>query len=206
MRIKLNQCQYLTTPNELGNANWHLVGTPLNTNTSVENIFLNDYVYQYSQVSPYWNSLVYQRDNVEVNKAYLVQTLENGGKNIVFTGTFKTGTAEFTLSQTGDEWNLITNPFSSAIDLEQITISGAITDFYTYSAMAGNYLLYNTETNGPGIQYIQSMQGFFAGASNATKKAKRLESTITIPNTARVENTVFAEVKQTGSPRITVLV
>jgi len=185
--------KFLTLPYPTGQDNWHLVGSPLVANVAVESIFLNDYVYRYN-ATPDWETLVAGVSQITSQEGYLAQTVATDGKNLLFSGTFNTGDATFTLTPTADLWNLISNPFPSPIDLEQLSIVNATTYFYVWDLLGKNYKFYikgDAAHSTASSPYVQSMQGFFAGLIGATKSAAPATGTVTIPNTARVANSVF---------------
>ncbi len=188
--------KFLTLKNSVGNNNWHLVGSPLVGNLPVESVFLNDYAYRYNSTLE-WQTLISEQDQIISKEGYLVQTVKSGGKNVLFSGTFNTGDATFTLVPSPDSWNLVSNPFPSAIDLEQISLVNATNYFYVWNLADQNYKFYikGDVANSTASPFVQSMQGFFAGLTGATKSAGPTNSSITIPNTARVDNGVFSPTK-----------
>jgi len=110
-----------------------------------------------------------------VNKGYLVNygASYSGSATKSFTGALNTGDQSVTLTTGGNTWNLIGNPFPSAINWGSID-KGNLADNYCYiynpakSGGAG----YEAQDNG----YISPMQGFFVSASG---------SSLSLPNSAR---------------------
>ncbi len=192
----MNAEKFIDIPHSLKNGNWYFVGSPVDNSIAVEAVFMNDYVYQYTQSTPFWENLVFGINTINNGKGYLAQTINPLGKNLVFSGTFQSGNFDYTLSALGDKWNLIANPFPSPIDLEKIELTNASNYFYIWDLTSKNYKIY--VKGNPGLstasQYIKSMEGFFAGASGANKIP---HSVLTFTNESRVSNSVF----QSKSPK-----
>jgi autotransporter-associated beta strand protein len=120
-----------------------------------------------------------------VGKGYLVDYAANfdGSTTKSFTGTLIAGSQNIALTTGGNTWNLIGNPFSSAVLWDNVTTSGILADGYYYiynelkSGGAGyeSYLNGTHKTSGTN-GYISAMQGFFVRAANTP---------LSIPNTAR---------------------
>jgi uncharacterized protein YaiE (UPF0345 family) len=87
-------------------------------------------------------------------------------------------------------WNLIGNPFTCAIDWDKVVLNNVDNVIYYYDGVSQNYKYYGSgnaynqgiTVNG-GSEFIPANQAFFikASANNAT---------VTIPNSARVHNSV----------------
>ncbi len=104
-------------------------------------------------------------------------------------GDFTTGSNMPALTYTsgkGNGWNLLGNPYSSAIDWGTVTRGNGVDDaLYYYNAAAQNYQYYikvadDNITVGGGSQYIPAMQGFMVHAASTGTR------TLTIHNTYRV--------------------
>lgn len=107
-------------------------------------------------------------------------TIETDGA--ITQGNFNFGVTYLnsSLGSAEDGWNLIANPYPSAIDWDaagwtKTNVSGTI---YVYNADIGNYATYSTggaSTNG-GSRYIAAGQGFFVKASAASPSLILTES------------------------------
>ena len=88
-----------------------------------------------------------------------------GSATKVFTGTLNTGDQSVTLTIGGNNWNLIGNPFPSAIDWDLVTGKSNLTSayYYIYNALKSGGAGYEVLSTG----YIPAMQGFFVKASTA---------------------------------------
>ncbi|MCF8364764.1 MAG: T9SS type A sorting domain-containing protein [Bacteroidales bacterium] len=95
----------------------------------------------------------------EEGKGYLVAyAYDNLTKT--FTGVPNTGTYNLSLSYTGagqQGWNLIGNPYTSAIDWDKMTKSGLVSDYY---------YIYNPEMNGGGSGYEYYSSGASTSGAN----------------------------------------
>ncbi len=110
-----------------------------------------------------------------------------------FTGALNSAASNLVLTcfyndTKGNGWNLLGNPFPSAIDYAQINSTrgdGMDAALYYYDAATSNYLYYiklSDGSIGSGSQYIPSMQGFMVHAKSTGTK------TITLNNSQRVHN------------------
>lgn len=124
-----------------------------------------------------------------VGKGYLVgysvapdPTLEFSG--VPNTGNLASGSGIPALTYTegvGKGWNLVGNPYPSAIDWDhaewvKTNINGSV---YVYEGSSGNYISWNGTAGGLTNGIIPAMQGFFV-------KAEAVSPALTIPNNARV--------------------
>ncbi|MBI9036529.1 MAG: T9SS type A sorting domain-containing protein [Bacteroidales bacterium] len=119
-----------------------------------------------------------------VGKGYLVGYNTNVTKD--FAGTLNTGNKTPTITYTsgeGDGWNLIGNPYPSAIDWDEETWSRTNVDgtVYVYDGTAGQYISWNGTTGGLDGGIIPAMQGFLV-------KANAASPSITIPTASRVHS------------------
>ncbi len=89
--------------------------------------------------------------------------------NTTLYGVLNAGQKQIQLTNDGSTdlavqgWNLVGNPYASALDLESMDLSGMNKTIYFYDAMKKNYSLYQIggiSTNGAS-QYVQPGQGFF---------------------------------------------
>ncbi|MCX6303790.1 MAG: T9SS type A sorting domain-containing protein [Bacteroidetes bacterium] len=133
-----------------------------------------------------WNGSF--ENNFGVGKGYLVAYPANVTKN--FTGVLNTYASPLVLnctntSVTGSGWNLLGNPFPSAVDWDLVVRGDGMDDaLYYYDAAAQNYRYYiqltGVGTLGSGSRYIPAMQGFMVHAKTTGTK------TVSIGNGNRV--------------------
>jgi len=196
---------------------WHMVGSPV-SDATVAVFPSTTYLYNYDEsVDDYWTGSTYDSPTngwtnytsgaLDVNKGYLYNDFQT---TLTFAGKLNKSTdgAGIALPYTDngvnaangssyadyDGWNLISNPFTSAIDWTATDASAAkIYDaIYIWDDAAGTYKSYVVGTNSwnavgtvGGSQYIAPMQGFFV-KGDATQTAGTLE----IPAAARLHNSV----------------
>ena len=131
----------------------------------------------------------------------------NINKMFVFDGTFNSGDKDITVtfdandgnSDYFDGWNLIANPFPSALDWDDVGWDKTYVDASIYywdgtSGTGGNYKYYvasiyddGTNVINGGSQYIPASQAFFVKAKNTVTPVTG--EIFTIPNAARKHNT-----------------
>lgn len=145
--------------------------------------------------------------NFVVGRGYLVAypttPVTNSFAGTLNSGSFTTGTGEFpALTHTagmGNGWNLIGNPYPSAIDWNLVTRGTGVDDaLYYYDASAENYRYYiqlegESGALGSGSQYIPAMQGFMVHAKSSGTQ------TITFENDDRThegQNTYYKSNRQ----------
>jgi hypothetical protein len=196
-----------------GTTGWHFLSSPV-SNQNISTEFFNvatpvptgaDFLY-FNEEHNYWinikNGTAYNQgagwENFSneanppfiVGKGYFAAYNTNVTKN--FTGSLNfgdkaSGTGIPALTYTtgqGEGWNLIGNPYSSAIDWDLGTWSRTNVDatVYVYDGTAGQYISWNGTSGGLTDGIIPPMQGFFV-------KANAASPSITIPQASRVHST-----------------
>jgi hypothetical protein len=196
--------RYLTTcVGSTGASCWHYVSSPI-TN-AVSGVFLGDYLRWYNTVNGAWSSEYTQTNYpLTVMKGFAISEQGSVGPNFhtnhYFTGVLNTNVAAKSLAlTTGVDppggWNLIGNPYPSAIDINAsgIVWNNVLTTVWYLEKSSGTYLAYpKGGTGATGSQWIPSMQGVFVLANGDSPS-------ITFPNTARVHSTA-AFYKEVRSP------
>lgn len=135
-----------------------------------------------------WNTAF--EDNFTIGKGYLVAYPTNVTKN--FTGALNSAEVVLTCSNTapptgGNGWNLLGNPFPSAIDWNALSRSAGLDNaLYYYDNAEQKYRYYlpvagDGTSLGSGSRYIPAMQGFMVHASTNG-------ATLTIPTAAKTHN------------------
>ena len=130
-----------------------------------------------------WNTSF--ESNFTVGKGYLVAYPDVVTKN--FKGTLNTYSAPLVLNCTytagqGNGWNLLGNPFPSAIDWEAVALGDGMDNaLYYYDNDAQNYRYYlqlpgESGALGSGQRYIPAMQGFMVHAKSSGTKTVSIDN------------------------------
>ena len=135
-----------------------------------------------------WNAPSSSGDSLENGKGFILYFFDNENAEsstlpvtIRGTGTIPTSDVTIDLHTSGDKWNLIGNPFDSAIDFSDITVNGGelVSNVgYIYNPSISNYV--TTTSLGDSVA---AWQGIFIKDSTA--------SSITIPVSSQIETADF---------------
>jgi len=200
--------RFITKYNGTLDKMYHFISSPV----SDQAIFtdLSDF-YRFSELNNYWISRTgngvpeaFGDASFVVGRGYMVANSADITKT--FSGTLNTYPSATPLTITctkttgkGEGWNLLGNPFSSAIDWDLVKTrnSGVDNALYYYDAAQQNYRYYiqlgSIGTLGSGSRYIPAMQGFMVHANTNN-------GTVTINNDDRVHQALTTYYKQGGSP------
>jgi hypothetical protein len=178
-----------------------MVSVPLTPSTaSTSNLFLGSYLFDFSEGTNSWNGLGGSTTNMlDETRGYLTYYPLGPNTTYIFAGAMNNGSVTpfevLTTGSTNDNthgWNLVPNPFPSAIDWNasgwtKTNIDGSIYFWPSGKASdAGNYATWNgtsgTGTPAPGTQFIPAGQSFFVHANAASPQLK-------MDNNVRVHNT-----------------
>lgn len=156
---------------------YHFFSSPLSPQ-NIENYFEKFFVYAYNESLASWYGLSYG-DQFEVGKGYSVYNSTSRDTLICFEGEFNTGDILINISKSNDQWNLIGNPFPSAIDWDLLDKTNIESSVYMWNPNSLSYSYYN---NGVGVNFnneglIAPMQAFFVRALNSGQ--------LTIPQNSR---------------------
>ncbi len=163
---------------------WHFLSAPVSNFTisgsdfdPTRNSDVDD-LYEYDETASSENWLNYDGGTFGdtkfvVGKGYLC-AYENAATK-QFTGDINTGSHTKNLSYTGTVsspgWNLLGNPYTAAIDWDDITKTASVDgSVYVLRASDGSYISWNGTTGGLTGGIIPAMQGFFVKA-NATNQS-----------------------------------
>jgi len=205
--------------------NWHYFSSPVTAQSKT--IFSNSALLYYwdDSADEWWDGNDFKNNagtkitsnigwknmpagNFTPGKGYICFELSSAKKT--FEGDFTTGDINFTLqyfakaagafhTSAYDGWNLIGNPYPSAIDWLSVSIDKSAIDNaiyfydddsdhqynnYRYYVNGGGVSYYPSISVNQGSQYIPAMQAFFVKAKSTSNG-----SVFTIPNDARIHNT-----------------
>lgn len=178
-----------TVERYLTDSSWHFV-TPSTTTVTANNFYWSDnpeswLVYHNESDNSFDNYITDLSTSLTVGQGYGVW-LKDGAKSnakATMTGTLQTSDKSVTLTTNGDGWNLIGNPFASAIDRDEGTWASGITTGTVYVwdndfDADGEYLASGGDLTD---NIIPISQGFFVKANSS--------GSYTIPTAARVHST-----------------
>jgi hypothetical protein len=178
-----------TVQKTINGSAFHLFTLPVNQSLQASPTFNGYYVDEYVEPNGEWNRLVDASSLVPL-RGYSIAN-ESGSDNLSFTGNLFTGNQTFnSLSYTSDAtgylfgWNLIGNPFPSAIDLDLGGITYTGLNGFVYVWNGTQFLAGPTNPNGYGTltgNIIPSSQGFFV-------RTTQPGASFTLPNAARVHS------------------
>ncbi|MCX6306912.1 MAG: T9SS type A sorting domain-containing protein [Bacteroidetes bacterium] len=195
--------RYLTTcVGSTGSSCWHYVASPLTS--AVSNVFLGDYLRWYNTSIGAWSSEYTQTNYpLTVMKGFAISEQGSVGPNFhtnhYFTGVLNTEASTYPLALTGTTgggYNLVGNPYPSAIDIEAAGIAwtNVASKVWYLEKSSGTYLAYPKGGAGAtGSQFIPPMQAFFVYANAAS-------ASVTFPNSARVHNNSVPFYKEAQAP------
>ncbi len=172
----------------LSSGKWHLTSSPI-TN-AVSGVFTDIWLRLYNETTNAFGEYISATSiPLNVGQGYSIWT--NSSETRTYTGMINNGTVgPIALPKTSDGWNLIGNPYPSAIDVDaasgwsKTNVGRAIytwdnNQYKVYLSITGNEQ--GISANG-GSRYIASGQGFFVQAITSG-------SSISMNNNVRVHNT-----------------
>jgi len=177
----------ITGSSNLTEFKYHLVSVPLQASTNpTSNLFLDSYLYDFNVAGNTWNPLgISTTTPLDVTKGYMVY-YPGASKTYEFTGPLNYGSFSTTVIYAGSGYNLVPNPYPSAIDWDEAsgwTKTNVTNAIWVWPSGGSNYASYinGVGTNG-GTQFIPSCQGFFVQATGSSPvltmtDAVRLHST-----------------------------
>lgn len=194
----------------LGADRYWYVSQPVTAATA--NVFLHTWMFTYIESLSTWDDFIEEQTTpLNLMKGYAVWTSSlnpwyiggtpMGDTTTSYNGTLNTGPISTPLTQGGDGWNFVGNPYPSAADWNATgwTKTSLVTNTW-YAWTGTTYATYNgtTGTNG-GQQYIPAAQGFFVEASGA--------GTLGVTNAVRAHSTqVFYKVDENMANRLSMTV
>jgi len=170
---------------------WHLISSPVAGATA--EMFTGKYLQKHDE---YFNAY---SDVLDINEALTPMKGfalwgDASGFTASYAGSLNTGTQSYstTYSGVGKGWNLVGNPYPSAIDFALLSRNNVNNAFYVHISNS-SWGVYGAGVSSPDVtvtQYIASGQGFFVQASAA--------GSLSMANTARVHNSIAFHKKSVG--------
>ena len=169
-----------TGGNPVSTTTWHAVSAPVADPSN--SLFNGSLMNKWNEASQNWDPLTLPYENMPVGKGYIVAPA-SGGITASFTGTLNSGNTTIgiltnTGASTWSGFNLIGNPFASAINWNTNILVTNVAN-YAWLWNGGNYIAIDRTSGNP---IIPSEQGFFVQVSGGT-------GSVTIPNSNRVHST-----------------
>lgn len=149
---------------------WHYVSSPIQNATA--EVFAASYLNAYDTDNSTWVPFTNLNQPVNTMQGYSSKRpAASSGQTYTFSGQLnsaRTSPLSINLTDGGDGYNLVGNPFPSVIDWDHAnwTKTNIANAVYTWNAGTGSYASY---VNGAGVnggsRYIAPMQGFFVEAT-----------------------------------------
>lgn len=160
---------------------WHLISSPVSG--SLSSVFIRAWLKDYSEAANAWNiPNISVTQPLNTGKGFAVWDTTTGGRVISFTGLPNTGSVTpdpaITFSGITNGFNLVGNPYPSAIDWDHPAWVKTNVDATVYTWNGANYVNWNGSIGGLTDGVIPADQGFFVH-TNAAFPA------LQIPNTSR---------------------
>jgi len=172
---------------------FHFVSVPLETTCSpTTSLFTGSYLFKYDEDSNAWISMGSSTTTLlDVSRGYMMYYPGGASTTLAFPGPMNSGSFTALTTNTGEGYNLVPNPYPSAIDwINGNWVKTNLDDaIYTWPAGAGassgNYISYvsGVGTNG-GTQYIPLGQSFLVHANG--------NPLLSMDNSVRVHNTQYS--------------
>jgi len=170
-----------------GASRFHYISPPVKN--AISNVFWGAYLYSFNEFTNAWDPLI-AGDSLKLMTGYASYFDDDSNNIISYYNNINTGFCSIDVDSTpggGGGWNLIGNPYASAIDWDDANWSkpsGLYDAIYLWDPSNQNYAQYVSGVGSPygttGI--IPAMQGFFI------KYANSATGTIGVDNNARVHN------------------
>jgi len=146
---------------------WHLISSPVSS--AVSGMFLNDYLQYFTEGANSWSDIPPVNTPLNVKQGYALWTVDGAPTTEVFSGTTNTGNQSRNFTLIDEGWNLMGNPYPSAIDWDAVTIPDELNGtFWLFDPTTGangeyRYYIKDGKNGNTTSQFIPSGQGFCAG-------------------------------------------
>jgi uncharacterized repeat protein (TIGR03803 family) len=176
--------RYITGDADLTQLKYHLVSIPLAEENLTASLFNGSYLFEFDVEAQDWSGMGSDPETPVYNYQGYMIYYPAASTTYTFAGKLQNGSIGFSLDQLTNDYQLIPNPYPSAVDWDSPVLNkNALYDaIWIWNPQAGNYAAYGSEagTNG-GSRYIPQGQSFFVRASDTY-------SSVSLGNAARVHN------------------
>jgi surface protein len=189
---------------------WHNVSSPvmqtiasfLSNNANIPTKLTSRGITDYNTANDGWNAYFTNAaaGDLGTAKGYLLRNDANG--IIKFNGAIHTGTQSIALSPSGLGWNLIGNPFTSAIKVNSaagvnsfLALNGGILDPSYVSIYVWNGTQYDIINNASGAEFATVGQGFFVKTTTGSSAEFTPQMQVHQPTILLKSGTVIPEIK-----------
>jgi hypothetical protein len=150
---------------------WHYVSSPMAN--QIANVFYDMYLYDYIETTDMWHNIVDEFTPLTPGLGYRVWSSSNppyaGTKTVSYTnGTIQQGNYYLPVTRNGSGWNLVGNPYPSAIDWDNLSWTKTNIDGTVYVWDGVQYISWNGSTGDLTDGVIPAMQAFFVKATAAS--------------------------------------
>lgn len=170
----------------LSEGSWHLISAPVENTTAI--MFENDYLQYHTESTNLYSEIANVNEGLNYMQGYALWTVDGSPTTELFTGTSFTGNKSKSFTQSGEGFNLLGNPYPSAIDWESVSIPSQLNGAYwvfdpSIGVNGGDFREYISGGGGANTtsQYIPMGQGFFVRATSGS-------GTITFTNDDRAHD------------------
>ncbi|MEZ5195379.1 MAG: T9SS type A sorting domain-containing protein [Bacteroidales bacterium] len=150
---------------------WHYVSPPMSN--QVSNVFNGIYLYDYDEATDIWNNIVDTTVLLNTGQGYKIWSSSTiypftGTTSVTYEGgVLNSGNISPALTNIGNGWNFVGNPYPSAVDWDNIgwiksDISGTV---YVWDGV--QYITWNGSTGDLTDGIIPAQQGFFVEATGS---------------------------------------
>ncbi len=179
---------------------WHFISPPVSGDTA--GLFMGFYLKYWEESDTTWYYITNPSDPLLAGKGYSSWLTggSTGNTTIEYYGIPNTGDYSLTVTLSGDPaeygWNLVGNPYPSAFDWDDASLTKSNIDntIYFWDNKNKNYIAYNGTTHigtGGATQYVPAQQGFFIHASDANPELTVTQSSRTHSNQKFLKNTEY---------------
>ncbi|MBE0638813.1 MAG: T9SS type A sorting domain-containing protein [Bacteroidales bacterium] len=179
----------------LTHGKWHLISSPVASATA--SMFVGDYLQYFTESTNQFSDVVSIAAPLNIMQGYALWTIDEIPSTEVFTGITNTGNHSRSFTQGGQGFNLMGNPYPSAIDWDEVAIPAELSGaFWLFDPTTGEFGEYKYYISGGGeanttSQYIPSGQGFFVRSTGGS-------GTLVLSNASRAHSSQ-AFYKQKGA-------